>query len=366
MWSGDGGARALAEGFERACGAAIPVCRAVRLAGRHVSFRVAGDLLARETLRPFAHLGERLPAPDGGPPALSIDAWDEAATGVTCPVPAESVAAGVRQWASGGGTFTASLDGRYLGYRHEGSASVYDRAARRIVACRTRGSEFSSNARVKPFAIHLATWLSDEGVHEVHAALVAREGRGVLMAGASGAGKSTSAMACVRGGLDFLGDDIVGVEETEGGAFVGHSLFGGVCLDPDAFERLGMRGTGAAGAVAIGNKVCVFPYERWAGRVPPSVPLAAVVLPRLGGSRMELRPARRSAVLLALATSSYAVVVPRPGAAAMDAIARLAERLPGYWMDLGSEASATPGAIADLLADLAGASMAEGAAPLRA
>jgi len=43
----------------------------------------------------------------------------------------------------------------------------------------------------------------------LHAACVGRDGRGLLLMGASGAGKSTACLHCLLGGLDFLAEDSV-------------------------------------------------------------------------------------------------------------------------------------------------------------
>jgi hypothetical protein len=49
--------------------------------------------------------------------------------------------------------------------------------------------------------------LSQRHVAMVHAGLVARDGRGVMLCGAAAAGKSTLAYACARAGWTFLADD---------------------------------------------------------------------------------------------------------------------------------------------------------------
>jgi len=49
--------------------------------------------------------------------------------------------------------------------------------------------------------------LAHRYVTPIHAACVASRGRGILLAGDSGAGKSSLAWACARAGLTFVGDD---------------------------------------------------------------------------------------------------------------------------------------------------------------
>ena len=48
-----------------------------------------------------------------------------------------------------------------------------------------------------------------QGLAPLHAACVGRDGRGVLLMGASGSGKSTVALHCLLRGLDFLSEDSV-------------------------------------------------------------------------------------------------------------------------------------------------------------
>jgi hypothetical protein len=59
------------------------------------------------------------------------------------------------------------------------------------------------------FTLPLLELLKRRGIYGVHAAGVAGGGRGILLAGGTGAGKTTLALALVEDGFDFLGDDML-------------------------------------------------------------------------------------------------------------------------------------------------------------
>jgi hypothetical protein len=61
--------------------------------------------------------------------------------------------------------------------------------------------------RVAPLSPILAAWLPSRGVVHAHAGAVGRADGCVLLAGPSGRGKSTTALACADAGLRYLGDD---------------------------------------------------------------------------------------------------------------------------------------------------------------
>ncbi len=65
--------------------------------------------------------------------------------------------------------------------------------------------------------IPLAELLKRQGMYMVHAAGLCLHGKGLLIAGASGAGKTTLAAALLRAGFDFLGDDTVFLHPRSGG-----------------------------------------------------------------------------------------------------------------------------------------------------
>ncbi len=89
---------------------------------------------------------------------------------------------------------------------------------------RTREALYYPGDRVPPrdraeFCRPLLHWLAIlDGNVVVHAGAVGIDGRGVLVAGAGNAGKSTLVRLCLVAGFDFLGDNVVEVEPRDGGS----------------------------------------------------------------------------------------------------------------------------------------------------
>ncbi len=73
-----------------------------------------------------------------------------------------------------------------------------------------------------PFRTILTRLFEQTPLQPVHSSAIAWQGKAVLLAGASGSGKSSTALASLLHGLDFLGDDFNLVHTEE---FTLHSLF---------------------------------------------------------------------------------------------------------------------------------------------
>jgi hypothetical protein len=70
------------------------------------------------------------------------------------------------------------------------------------------------------FTVPLIELMKRRGRFSLHAAGVAVDGCGLLLAGTSGSGKSTLSLALLRAGFDFLGDDMLFVETAPDGVQV--------------------------------------------------------------------------------------------------------------------------------------------------
>jgi hypothetical protein len=301
-----------------------------RFAGRAVGMRVLGGVLGERTRRAFAHLVDPSDPEAGG---FRIDLWDERETGVPLPSYAEPGP----QWIACGGTLGVSPEGRCVSFRFADSITVLDRLDQRMIGCRRNGSYLSGGEFSKPLQLLLSVWLYDRGVQLVHAGLLSREGHGILLPGESGSGKSTTSLAAALQGLDFLGDDFVGIER-DGGVFLGHSVYSTACLTAANLERFPELGPLAVKSTAAQEeKPILFLSEICPQRLPPTARVRAVALPRIRQDRTEIRRATRAEALRQLAASTLHTVVPRPGREALQMLGELVESVPAYWVNLGPD-----------------------------
>jgi hypothetical protein len=300
-------------------------------AGRPVRLAMLGPRLAERTQRAFAHLRR---GPDADPDqALTIELWDETETGVACP-PAMELD---RHWVACGGALTASPDGRFVSFRYQDSITVLDRVGQHMVGCRG-GSYLSTGEYSKPLLLLLSIWYHDRGVQLLHAGLIASGGAGVVLPGASGTGKSTTSLASLAQGLDYLSDDFTGIERAGDGTFLGHSIYGTACLARDNFVRFPELRTHAVDeGLPEEDKPILFLSEIYPDRLRASVPIRAIVLLRRGNDVTAVHRARRGEALRAFAESTLHTVVPRPGREALAMISALIESVPAWWLLLGPD-----------------------------
>jgi hypothetical protein len=200
--------------------------------------------------------------------------------------------------------------------------------------------------RTKPFLDILHSWLLDTPWQPVHGGAIGGPGGGIVLAGASGAGKSTTALACVRAGWHYAGDDYVVIGGDREPRV--ENLYASARLRRDMAERLAEFRPAQIGTITtFGDERCDLLLSRM---VPTAridgFPVRAILLPSVAsGSRSGLRPATATQAMIAL--SSVTLHFLRTGAArTFEKIGRFVESLPVYWLDLGRDLDALPSLIA--------------------
>ncbi len=317
-----------------------------RVAGQRIRARIVGAQLADFLTRPFAHL--RVASSDDSL-ALRWDCWDGEATGTARPPPPPDEII-LRQNADERAVYRTLGQNWIDQLERHGADRWIHGPERQIIGWYESAATCPISERTRPLMDVLPRWLPTTDRQMYHAALVASGGRGAMLIGPSGAGKTTTALACLTGGLDFLGDDHCAVS-LDAGAVVGYSLFAAGRLFPEDLDRFPALRP-AAVTDTHEDKALVLLHPTFKQQLPSSVPLRALLLPQqISGSESFIRPATSMQVALAL-MPSMRLLTPDLLATAFERYTGLAERLPCFWLDLGHDLKRVPPVIASLLQSL--------------
>lgn len=184
----------------------------------------------------------------------------------------------------------------------------------------------------------------------VHAATLGIDGKGVLLAGPGGAGKSGTTLAGVLAGLDSVGDDYVAMQASDT-TISAHPVMRLMKQDAAGLARLRLD----PARLGLGDLNWQDKYEfdfevLGAGRRARAIDIKAIVLPRVRhAERSTLSRARAADVMNALAPNNLQQL-PDGWAQGLSFIGALARRLPAWWLDLGDD----PAEIADVIGELIG------------
>lgn len=195
---------------------------------------------------------------------------------------------------------------------------------------------------------NLLAWaLHDLGRLLLHGAVMGGEGGALLVAGAGGAGKSSTTLAALRhAGLRTVGDDFVALGP-DGSA---EALFDTVKLDQAALARLGVPAAWVANpGRPEGEKARLHLLDRLPGALVPRLAVRALAVPRIvPGRGSRALPVAGGLLLRALAPSSLFLV---PGAEAerFRRLAALTQRLPCRVLELGSDPAGVAAAVEAVL-----------------
>jgi hypothetical protein len=319
---------AFAAGYD-----ASPVATEERwqLAGRMVRTRYVAPALAARFHPTLAHL-DQLDAVDDAD--LEIGCWDRSLTAVAAPPPPWGLddylpEARIRGHVDGRVRATFDATARVL--------SLYDRDARRAVLHVASSATVPDWMDRAPFRTILTWWAADRGLAMVHASAVAWGDGAVLLAGGSGAGKSTTAMACLAGGLDLLGDDacLVGLDPTP------HlwSVYRRAKLEPDAARWL--PSLDALVVVRTEEQTHIDPGARHRH----DAPLRAVLLPQVTNERTTRAVPIARAEAMRVLTATTLLEGGGMARAALTTLAALARDVPCLRLELGRDLDGVAAAV---------------------
>ena len=190
------------------------------------------------------------------------------------------------------------------------------------------------------------------GLLFVHAAAIGNCGRGALIVGQSGAGKSTTALTCFTRGLEMVGDDYVALEN--GDEIVAHTIFGACKLTSHGLDRLPQLRPSQIETNRTGDKHVVIPSDD-VGTFATSLRIIAIVRPTVvHAERSTFEKSSRISMLTEFAGSTI-LQMPGTGKAMLNSLSATCRRLPAYRLKLSDDADEIARSIGDFLATLEGA-----------
>jgi len=322
------------------------------MGGRRAVLRFAGAAMAAKVLPAWAHLIE---ANGSGPADLTVYLWDTKSTGVAMVPPPWPVGTdGVM--GAGNAIAGAAADGLRATFRGDnGLLTVLDIEAGVAVVWLRDAAGIDRHESAAPLRSLLATYFAQHGLAVTHGAAVGRRGRGVLLGGRGGSGKSTTSLLCLEAGLDYAGDDYVLIDAgTEGDAPpCVHSLYATGKVLPNSSVRMPEIGNAFQDASAIlehGDKAIAYLGVLVPERISRRFELVALLLPTVTGRNDTSVVRISSAHALRGLGPSTIFQNGDEGARTLAILAQLASRLACYRLELGTDLAQIPQVIERVIA----------------
>ncbi len=335
---------AFNEAFERAARAAGGIdARSFVVAGKRLRVEFAGPSLAPYLSGALDHLSEAFAAD----PEIRIRVWDSKSTGVALPSEVGDLSAHIEMGMPGPGGSERILSAFR---RPDPGLSMFDRASRRGIYWLQAPGFGGFEDRSTPFRALLSWALLELDVQFVHGACVgaSASGRGVLVVGRGGSGKSSTALASLLAGLDYVSDDYCAV--TVGQTVVAHSVFSSAKLTADNLVRFsGLRHLLINPGRIEFEKGIVLLNEHFPTQIVPRLRIQAVVAPTvLGEGPTTFEPLSPARALLAIAPSTLLQLssIREPSLRTLAVIAR---NVPAFQLRIGAGVGSIPGALLEIL-----------------
>lgn len=187
-----------------------------------------------------------------------------------------------------------------------------------------------------PLRHHLHWLLEERGLRLAHAATLGREGRGIVLFGKAGAGKSGTTLAGLERGLTTVGDDLVGLGIAEG-------PFARALFKVFKQDRAGLKRTSRlfdrTSHLPIGwhGKVEFDPDEFFPSSFVGELAIGAAVVPNIASVEEPAFAPVTSAEIMRSLISSNLRQYPGERETGMDFFARFLRNMSCYRLDLSRD-----------------------------
>lgn len=305
----------------------------------------AGTTITQIVSSAFEHLRV---ADDGNPAAITINIYDQRDSSLSLP----SAPGNPEDFSPRGDIRNFNTAQIKIAFQPFGKIlTAYDTTRRHGVVSYGDPHGIYNFERATPLRGLLNWCLRPFEVQLLHAGAVACEQGGVLLGGKGGAGKSNTALACLRSGMSFLSDDFCAVASKPVPTV--YSLYSTARTRTGDWARLPFLELLADRQEQLPqDKELYYLRPAFAQHLIMHSPLRAILLPTVYARRpLEITPASPREALLALAPVTTSLL-PDAGTEILANLSTLIRQLPCYRLYLGPDINAIPEAIHNLLRDI--------------
>jgi hypothetical protein len=332
----------LREGFAAASARTGEIVRDFRVAGTSVRLHFAGEALTPSILPGLAYPVFGVEAA----PSCEIFLWDSESTGVALTRPPRPL----RDFTGRGNIWGFdSMRYRSAFQWGVGAVSVMDRESRQAIFWVLSYKHLPAWVVAAPLRSILHWWMELNGCQLLHAAAVGQGDRAVLIPGRGGSGKSSTALTCLREGMDFVSDDYLAVALDPEPCV--YRLYSTAKLDRD---NLSLYGDVVGRCRTIDepsfDKVVLFLEDGYHEQLRERLPLKLALRPYLSGvPETVLGPVEAREVERALASETL-VQLPHVGTHTVQVLERISREVPHAAIHLGTDRRRIPTVIRRALA----------------
>jgi len=297
------------------------------IAGQTIRLRFAGPAMLPAVTRALEHaLVEPTPHPN-----LTINVWDSASTRSRIPD-----IAWFKSYGTQPGVILSFREGSHcIAYQSNTSVlSLFDIAEKTGYYWTDDLKKIPYFEVARPMSVLLHWWFHHQGYLVVHGGAIGIDGKGIVLAGKGGSGKSTTALLWLEAGYQYVGDDLCVVGGSPG--LHAHSLYNSAMLFEDDLRLLpSLKPFVAEPLGTTDEKRMIFLNDK--ERLVKNLRLKAILLPRVTQHHNAILTATSSSDAMKSLAPSTLMQLPGAQASSFQAMASLVKRIPCYRLELGTD-----------------------------
>ena len=184
-------------------------------------------------------------------------------------------------------------------------------------------------------------WFQPRNYQILHSGAIGYADKAVLVVGKGGSGKSSTALACINAGLNYLGDDYTLVEF--GGSPKIHSLYNTLKLNWDNLENFPNLPEPLKNTSGVQLEKAIFYVNQYKpDQVQNLMTLKAIMIPQITGNSVTIIKHGSSALAVAALAPSTVFQLSGHGEITFQHVSKLCKLVPTYTLALGNDFTEIP------------------------